>query len=241
MQGSTRQSASKAATAASLVARAAPSEAKTAPRVLRLPWIPGGGLLSLQPSAVCCHTEERVPPKAGCGGVAFRPFSSLSGPSSLDMRRAKAPWGASMVRCAVSCRQYWRTVGQPEGIVSEQDTDHHFVHRSTIPTMHFQPSLPRFLCRSPSFMEIGGRGRGEGVSGLRVHRKHPSFSLSRHSCSVAGSLGYRGKAVGCRISHTLFVNVTQTVLFKLLGLFQKQHPVAVGAEQLRSEFDRGLR
>ncbi|KAG8130894.1 hypothetical protein E2320_017597 [Naja naja] len=59
------------------------------------------------------------------------------------MRRAKPPWGASMLRCAVSCRQYWRTVGQPEGIVSEQDTDHHFVHRSTIPTMHFQPSLPR--------------------------------------------------------------------------------------------------
>ncbi|XP_067172132.1 carnitine O-palmitoyltransferase 2, mitochondrial-like [Apteryx mantelli] len=30
-----------------------------------------------------------------------------------------------------------------EGIVSQVDTDHHFVHRSTIPTMHFQDSLPR--------------------------------------------------------------------------------------------------
>uniref|UniRef100_A0A8D2JCE0 Choline/carnitine acyltransferase domain-containing protein n=1 Tax=Varanus komodoensis TaxID=61221 RepID=A0A8D2JCE0_VARKO len=54
------------------------------------------------------------------------------------MRRTRSPWGA-----VAGKRRYWRTVGQPEGIVSEQDTDHHFVHRSTIPTMHFQPSLPR--------------------------------------------------------------------------------------------------
>ncbi|XP_019387941.1 PREDICTED: carnitine O-palmitoyltransferase 2, mitochondrial-like isoform X1 [Crocodylus porosus] len=40
-------------------------------------------------------------------------------------------------------RRYWRTVGLTEDIVSELDTDHRFVHRSTIPTMHFQPSLPR--------------------------------------------------------------------------------------------------
>ncbi|XP_074850301.1 carnitine O-palmitoyltransferase 2, mitochondrial-like isoform X2 [Carettochelys insculpta] len=43
----------------------------------------------------------------------------------------------------VGRRGYWRTVGLTEGIVSELDTDHHFVHRSTIPTMHFQDSLPR--------------------------------------------------------------------------------------------------
>uniref|UniRef100_A0ABM5FT95 Carnitine O-palmitoyltransferase 2, mitochondrial-like isoform X2 n=1 Tax=Pogona vitticeps TaxID=103695 RepID=A0ABM5FT95_9SAUR len=55
------------------------------------------------------------------------------------MHRARPHWGAATLRS----RGYWRTVGQPEGIVSEQDTDHHFVHRSTIPTMHFQPSLPR--------------------------------------------------------------------------------------------------
>ncbi|XP_003216432.2 carnitine O-palmitoyltransferase 2, mitochondrial isoform X1 [Anolis carolinensis] len=53
------------------------------------------------------------------------------------MPRARPPWAL------LHSRRYWRTVGQPEGIVSEQDTDHHFVHRSTIPTMHFQPSLPR--------------------------------------------------------------------------------------------------
>uniref|UniRef100_A0A8C4JFL5 Choline/carnitine acyltransferase domain-containing protein n=3 Tax=Dromaius novaehollandiae TaxID=8790 RepID=A0A8C4JFL5_DRONO len=40
-------------------------------------------------------------------------------------------------------RAYWRSVGLTEGIVSQVDTDHHFVHRSTIPTMHFQDSLPR--------------------------------------------------------------------------------------------------
>ncbi|XP_067320638.1 carnitine O-palmitoyltransferase 2, mitochondrial-like isoform X1 [Anolis sagrei] len=53
------------------------------------------------------------------------------------MPRGRPPWALQQ------SRRYWRTVGQPEGIVSEQDTDHHFVHRSTIPTMHFQPSLPR--------------------------------------------------------------------------------------------------
>ncbi|XP_068782099.1 carnitine O-palmitoyltransferase 2, mitochondrial-like isoform X2 [Struthio camelus] len=40
-------------------------------------------------------------------------------------------------------RAYWRSVGMTEGIVSQADTDHHFVHKSTIPTMHFQDSLPR--------------------------------------------------------------------------------------------------
>ncbi|XP_030423526.1 carnitine O-palmitoyltransferase 2, mitochondrial-like isoform X1 [Gopherus evgoodei] len=43
----------------------------------------------------------------------------------------------------VGRRGYWRTVGLTESIISELDTDHHFVHRSTIPTMHFQDSLPR--------------------------------------------------------------------------------------------------
>ncbi|XP_028604024.1 carnitine O-palmitoyltransferase 2, mitochondrial-like [Podarcis muralis] len=60
------------------------------------------------------------------------------------MHRARPRWGiAALWSSAARSRRYWRTVGQLEGIVSEQDTDHHFVHRSTIPTMHFQPSLPR--------------------------------------------------------------------------------------------------
>ncbi|XP_077203762.1 carnitine O-palmitoyltransferase 2, mitochondrial-like isoform X1 [Paroedura picta] len=59
------------------------------------------------------------------------------------MHRARPQWRVAALLRLVGRRAYWRTVGQPEGIVSEQDTDHHFVHRSTIPTMHFQDSLPR--------------------------------------------------------------------------------------------------
>ncbi|CAI5777770.1 carnitine O-palmitoyltransferase 2, mitochondrial-like [Podarcis lilfordi] len=40
-------------------------------------------------------------------------------------------------------RLYWKTVGQPEGIKLEQEMDRPFVHWSTIPIKHFQPSLPR--------------------------------------------------------------------------------------------------
>ncbi|XP_066472548.1 carnitine O-palmitoyltransferase 2, mitochondrial-like [Tiliqua scincoides] len=60
------------------------------------------------------------------------------------MHRAGPPRGAAALLSAVGRRRYWRTVGrQTEDMVSEHDKDHHFVHRSTIPTMHFQPSLPR--------------------------------------------------------------------------------------------------
>ncbi|KAH0628094.1 hypothetical protein JD844_008813 [Phrynosoma platyrhinos] len=59
------------------------------------------------------------------------------------MHRRRPQWASSASASTLWARRYWRTVGQPEGIVSEQDMDHHFVHRSTIPTMHFQPSLPR--------------------------------------------------------------------------------------------------
>lgn len=47
----------------------------------------------LPPSAVCRHSEERVPPRIGCGGVAFRPFSSLSGLSSPTCAE-RSPRGA---------------------------------------------------------------------------------------------------------------------------------------------------
>uniref|UniRef100_A0A8C3F0T4 Choline/carnitine acyltransferase domain-containing protein n=1 Tax=Chrysemys picta bellii TaxID=8478 RepID=A0A8C3F0T4_CHRPI len=61
------------------------------------------------------------------------------------MLRARPACGGVLLRRPgpVGRRGYWRTVGLTESIISELDTDHHFVHRSTIPTMHFQDSLPR--------------------------------------------------------------------------------------------------
>uniref|UniRef100_A0A8C6ZRT3 Choline/carnitine acyltransferase domain-containing protein n=1 Tax=Nothoprocta perdicaria TaxID=30464 RepID=A0A8C6ZRT3_NOTPE len=59
------------------------------------------------------------------------------------MLRAGCGRGLRAWRRRPARRAYWRSVGLTEGIVSQADTDHHFVHRSTIPTMHFQDSLPR--------------------------------------------------------------------------------------------------
>lgn len=104
---------------------------------------------------------------AGTAGLTRSPVPRLNGHRGLRVAcpgsrpRALRPAG-TMLRTRLLCggragpagrRRYWRTVGLTEGIVSELDTDHRFVHRSTIPTMHFQPSLPRCGHRCP------GQGR----------------------------------------------------------------------------------
>ncbi|XP_044513580.1 carnitine O-palmitoyltransferase 2, mitochondrial-like [Gracilinanus agilis] len=75
----------------------------------------------------------------------------LKGPGGRFWRPRQHPrgwWGfLSLARVgpgagAGAARDYWRS-GDQELVSSTWDLDHHYVHRSVIPTLHFQQSLPR--------------------------------------------------------------------------------------------------